>query len=78
MCNHYFPINFCIDFDIIIFWFVKVDSVEDSFDMINSREKPLAADLFTNNKKLKEEFARNVSAGSLLINDILDPLGVYC
>ncbi|KAI7978886.1 Aldehyde dehydrogenase family 3 member H1 [Camellia lanceoleosa] len=49
---------------------VTVDSLEDSFNMVNSKEKPLAAYLFTNDKKLKEEFVRNVSAGGLLINDI--------
>lgn len=43
--------------------------MEDSFDVINIRPKPLAAYLFTNNKKLKEDFVRNVSAGALLTND---------
>ncbi|XP_052201188.1 aldehyde dehydrogenase family 3 member H1 [Diospyros lotus] len=49
---------------------VTVHNLEDSFSIINSREKPLAAYLFTNNKKLKEKFVRDVSAGGLLINDI--------
>lgn len=49
--------------------FVKVDKVEDSFKILKSKEKPLAAYLFTNNKKLKEEFISNVSAGALVIND---------
>ncbi|KAI8003908.1 Aldehyde dehydrogenase family 3 member H1 [Camellia lanceoleosa] len=49
---------------------VTVGSLEDSFNDMNSKEKPLAAYLFTNNKKLKEEFVKNVSAGGLLINDI--------
>lgn len=48
---------------------ITVDKVEDSFNLINSRAKPLAAYLFTNNKKLKEEFARAVSAGGLIVND---------
>ncbi|CAM8938315.1 unnamed protein product [Rhodiola kirilowii] len=49
---------------------VTVDKVEDSFDIINSRSKPLAAYLFTNDKKLKENFVNSVSAGGLLINDV--------
>jgi aldehyde dehydrogenase (NAD+) len=49
---------------------VTVDNIEESFSIINSREKPLAAYLFTNNKTLKGKFVKNVSAGGLLINDI--------
>ncbi|KAF8404073.1 hypothetical protein HHK36_008950 [Tetracentron sinense] len=48
---------------------VTVDKVEDSFDVINSRAKPLAAYIFTNEKELKKEFVRTISAGGLLIND---------
>ncbi|XVF36941.1 hypothetical protein REPUB_Repub19eG0102100 [Reevesia pubescens] len=49
---------------------ILVDKVEDSFDVINSSgTKPLAAYLFTNNKKLKEKFVATVSAGGLVIND---------
>ncbi|XP_042517532.1 aldehyde dehydrogenase family 3 member H1-like [Macadamia integrifolia] len=50
---------------------VTVDRVEDSFDFINSRSKPLAAYLFTNDKKLQEEFVRMISAGGMLINDTI-------
>ncbi|WOG84590.1 hypothetical protein DCAR_0103774 [Daucus carota subsp. sativus] len=48
---------------------LTVDHLEDSFKIINSRPKPLAAYLFTNNKKLKEKFVSDVSAGGMLIND---------
>lgn len=48
---------------------MTVDNVEDSFDIINNRSKPLAAYLFTDNKKLKEKFVESISAGGLLIND---------
>lgn len=48
---------------------LTVQNLEDSFAMINSRSKPLAAYCFTNNEKLKKEFVRNISAGGLLIND---------
>lgn len=44
--------------------------MEESFGIINSRTKPLAAYLFTKNKKLEEAFVRSVSAGGLLINDV--------
>jgi aldehyde dehydrogenase (NAD+) len=48
---------------------ITVDNLEESFDVINSGSKPLAAYLFTNNKKLKERFVKSVSAGGLVIND---------
>lgn len=43
--------------------------MEDSFDLIIQEEKPLTAYLFTNNKELKEDFVRNISCGSICIND---------
>lgn len=49
--------------------FVKVDKVEDSFVIINSRSKPLAAYLFTNDKALEKKFVNSISAGGMLIND---------
>ncbi|GMJ15193.1 aldehyde dehydrogenase 4, aldehyde dehydrogenase 3H1 [Hibiscus trionum] len=49
---------------------ITIDKVEGSFDLINSSgTKPLAAYLFTNNKKLKEKFVEKVSAGGLVVND---------
>lgn len=47
----------------------QVDKLEESFDIINSGTKPLAAYLFTNDKKLKQLFVNTVSAGGLVIND---------
>ncbi|XP_057974020.1 aldehyde dehydrogenase family 3 member H1-like isoform X2 [Malania oleifera] len=55
---------------------LKVDKIEDSFDLINARTKPLAAYMFTNNKKLKEKFVWTVSAGGLIINDVALHLAV--
>lgn len=43
--------------------------MEDSFDIINSKTKPLAAYLFTKDKKLEEKFVNTVSAGGMLVND---------
>lgn len=54
---------------IYIFCLEQVEKVENSFDVINSGTKPLAAYLFSDNKKLKEQFVMAVSAGGLLIND---------
>lgn len=48
---------------------MKVDKIEDSFNVINAREKPLAAYLFTNDEMLKGEFVESVSAGGLSINE---------
>lgn len=47
-----------------------MNKLEESFDVIRSRPKPLAAYLFTQNKKLKERFAMTVSAGGIVVNDI--------
>jgi aldehyde dehydrogenase (NAD+) len=46
-----------------------VEKIEESFDLINARPKPLAAYLFTKNKKLQEEFVADVPAGGMLVND---------
>ncbi|NP_001168661.1 Aldehyde dehydrogenase family 3 member H1 [Zea mays] len=48
---------------------VTVEKIEESFDLINARPKPLAAYLFTKNKKLQEEFVADVPAGGMLVND---------
>ncbi|KAJ4837754.1 Aldehyde dehydrogenase 3 member H1 [Turnera subulata] len=48
---------------------ITVNRIEESFRVINSRAKPLAAYLFTNNKKLKKQFVKSVSAGGLALND---------
>lgn len=48
---------------------MQVDKLEESFDIINSGAKPLAAYIFTNDKKLKEHFVNNVSAGGMVVND---------
>ncbi|WOL11841.1 aldehyde dehydrogenase family 3 member H1-like [Canna indica] len=52
-------------------FFLQFDKVEECFDFIYSKDKPLAAYLFTKDKKLKEKFVRTVSAGGMLINDTI-------
>lgn len=54
-----------------LFWFTKVDDLEHSFDVINSKPKPLAAYLFTKDHKLEKKFVKTVSAGGMLINDAI-------
>lgn len=49
----------------------QVDNVRDSFDMINSRSKPLAAYIFTSDEELKKDFVGDISAGGMLINDTI-------
>ncbi|KAL8244344.1 hypothetical protein R6Q59_010602 [Mikania micrantha] len=49
---------------------MTVEKIEDGIEFINSRAKPLAAYLFTNNKQLKEKFVSNISAGGVVINDV--------
>ncbi|KAJ6930637.1 aldehyde dehydrogenase family 3 member H1-like [Populus alba x Populus x berolinensis] len=56
---------------------LTVSKIEDSFDIIKSGTKPLAAYLFTNNKKLKEQFLMSVSAGGVVINDTTLHLAVH-
>ncbi|CAN6168029.1 unnamed protein product [Urochloa humidicola] len=43
---------------------VVVYMIHESFALVNSVTKPLAAYLFSNDSKHKRQFARNVSAGT--------------
>lgn len=47
------------------------DSLEASIDFIRAREKPLAAYLFTRSGKSEKQFVDQVSAGSMLVNDVI-------
>ncbi|KAF1875860.1 hypothetical protein Lal_00006491 [Lupinus albus] len=48
---------------------ITVDDIKDSFSIIKSKPKPLAAYLFTNNEQLKKDYVENISSGGMLIND---------
>ncbi|XP_078157119.1 aldehyde dehydrogenase family 3 member H1-like [Carex rostrata] len=49
---------------------VTVNKLEDSYEFINLvAANPLAAYIFTKNKKHEEEFIKNVPAGGILVND---------
>ncbi|KAJ1391514.1 Aldehyde/histidinol dehydrogenase [Sesbania bispinosa] len=50
---------------------ITVDNIEDSYSIIKSKPKPLAAYLFTNNEKLKKDYVENISSGGMLINDTI-------
>ncbi|CAN6457847.1 unnamed protein product [Victoria cruziana] len=48
---------------------ITVEKIEDSFDIIKSHPKPLAAYLFTKDKRIEKMFVEQISAGSMLVND---------
>ncbi|KAH6835296.1 aldehyde dehydrogenase 3H1 [Perilla frutescens var. hirtella] len=48
---------------------ITVDKIRESFSVINGKEKPLAAYVFSNDKNLTEDFIRSISAGSITTND---------
>lgn len=48
---------------------MQVDKIEDSYSIIKSKPKPLAAYLFTNNEQLKKDYVEKISSGGMLIND---------
>ncbi|KAI9114336.1 hypothetical protein K1719_014564 [Acacia pycnantha] len=50
---------------------LTVDNLEESFDIIRSKPKPLAAYLFTNDEQLKKDYVQNISSGGMLINDTI-------
>ncbi|KAL6642340.1 hypothetical protein ACP70R_020521 [Stipagrostis hirtigluma subsp. patula] len=48
---------------------ITVDKIHESFALINSMTKPLAAYIFTKNSRLQHQFERSISAGGMIIND---------
>jgi len=54
---------------------VTWDSIEEAADFVNSRDKPLAAYLYSNNSKAQEYFLQNVTSGGGCINDNLVHVG---
>lgn len=47
----------------------QLHTISDSVEFVNSREKPLALYLFTNNEDLKNRVITETSAGALVVND---------
>ncbi|CAI0555384.1 unnamed protein product [Linum tenue] len=50
---------------------VTVGNLKESFQVINSKPKPLAAYLFTEDEQLKQDFVENVPSGGMSINDTI-------
>ncbi|PON79895.1 Succinylglutamate-semialdehyde dehydrogenase [Trema orientale] len=55
---------------------ITVDNLEESYDIIKSKPKPLVAYLFTNNDQLKQHYVKNVSSGGMCVNDTVTQLTV--
>jgi aldehyde dehydrogenase (NAD+) len=51
-------------------------SLEDALDFVNSKQKPLALYVFTNNKTYQDAFIYQTSSGGVSINDTLSHVGV--
>lgn len=48
---------------------ITVEKIHESFGLINSMTKPLAAYLFTRDSKLQKQFESTISAGGMILND---------
>uniref|UniRef100_A0A803PIC2 Aldehyde dehydrogenase n=1 Tax=Cannabis sativa TaxID=3483 RepID=A0A803PIC2_CANSA len=55
---------------------ITVEKLEESYDIIKSKPKPLVAYLFTNNDQLKQDYVQNISSGGMCINDTVIHLTV--
>lgn len=42
---------------------------QEAIDIINDRNKPLAAYVFTSKKEVEERMVANISAGGMVMND---------
>lgn len=50
---------------------ITFKEMDEVYTYINNKEKPLAAYIFTNNKKIQKNFVENISAGGIVINDTI-------
>lgn len=50
---------------------VNVESMDQALDFIRARPKPLAAYLFSRSKTAQQKMVRDISAGSVCINDVM-------
>ncbi|KAJ8299201.1 hypothetical protein KUTeg_023261 [Tegillarca granosa] len=55
---------------------VPVADDKEAIQYINSKDKPLAMYIFTNDKKVKQNFLQNTSSGAFLVNDTMVHGGV--
>src|SRR5690554_316592 len=50
---------------------ITFKEIEEVYNYINNKAKPLAAYIFSNNKKTQKSFIENISAGGIVINDTI-------
>jgi aldehyde dehydrogenase (NAD+) len=55
---------------------IEYTNIEEAIDLINSRPKPLALYLFSNNKNLQQKILQQTSSGGVCINDTIVHVGV--
>jgi len=56
---------------------VRAENLEEAIAMIRASDKPLAAYLFTNNKRDERKFLDQVSSGNACINDVMMFMAVH-
>lgn len=54
---------------------IEMPSFEDAIDFVNSKDKPLAAYLFSSDLSQREQFLAQISSGGMCINDVVVHLG---
>jgi aldehyde dehydrogenase (NAD+) len=56
---------------------VRADNLEEAIAVIRASDKPLAAYIFTNNKRDERKFLDQVSSGSACVNDVMMFMAVH-
>ncbi|UXI21611.1 ATP-binding cassette sub-family G member 1 [Sarcoptes scabiei] len=54
-----------------IFPFIQIESVDEAIQFINSRPKPLAIYLFTEDERIRNRFIEETTSGALCVNDVV-------
>lgn len=54
---------------------LEMSSFEEAIDFVNSKDKPLAAYLFSGDQDQRDQFLQKVSSGGMCINDVVVHLG---
>jgi aldehyde dehydrogenase (NAD+) len=56
---------------------LRAENLEDAIAQIRSRDKPLSAYIFSNNKRAERKFLEQVSCGSACVNDVMMFMAVH-
>lgn len=56
---------------------IRAENLEEAIAAIRSNDKPLAAYIFTNNKRAERKFLDQVSSGSACVNDVMMFMAVH-